>query len=340
MIPSSGRVCAAIDLGTVTSRLLVACVDEDAITPLVRRTVITHMGEGLNTSGFICDAAIQRVLDAAEQFNEALRDLRSELAGEGEEALRIPVYAVATSAMRDARNSARVVELLATQGIDVEIIEGSREAKLSFQGTLSGFPLLLPEQNRQVMIIDVGGGSTEVIAGLQSVSSSGAQNLLLQQAISFDIGSRRVTERFLHSDPPAASELEAARTWIAEEISPFFATLEPTVNGKRRMVFAVAGVSTTTVSILRQMVQYDPKQVHATVVSSDELAGILERLSTITLAQRRSIVGLEPERASVIVGGMLTLLEMLRAAGASEFVVSETDILEGILLEYSQETPI
>jgi exopolyphosphatase/guanosine-5'-triphosphate,3'-diphosphate pyrophosphatase len=382
MTPSSTNICAAIDFGTVTSRLCIARVEQGAVTPLVRRSIITHMGEGLDACGLISEAAIARVLDAVAEFNKELHKMQSsralqEHAPRDAQAIAIPVRAVATSAMRDAQNSAQVQERLAARGINVEIIEGTREAELSFRGTLSGFPLASselaapsslrakpcnpelslqavsgttppralkpeplappasPDLQRPVMTIDVGGGSTEVIAGIQSLEPSGKENLVLEQSISFDIGSRRVTERFLHSDPPVPAELDAARAWIAAEIAPFFEGILPLVPepAPARSVFAVAGVATTAVSMLKEMTEYDPERVHGTTVSYKELSELLQRLSAVTLAQRRTLVGLHPKRASVMIGGVITLLEMLRAARAQSFIVSETDILEGILLE-------
>ncbi|MCL2756637.1 MAG: Ppx/GppA family phosphatase, partial [Coriobacteriia bacterium] len=123
---------AAIDLGTVTSRLLVASIDKGVVLPLARRSVITHMGEGLAESGRICDAAADRVLQAILQFKESITVVAAELRAAGLECPRIPVRAVATSAMRDASNSAEIIALLAEQGITVEVIAGAREAELSF----------------------------------------------------------------------------------------------------------------------------------------------------------------------------------------------------------------
>ena len=345
-----GSVRAAIDLGTVTSRLLVARIDAAGIKPLARKTIITHMGEGLAQSGRIGEAAIKRVCNAISVFKAIIADVCANLGLDktGENPVHIPVRAIATSAMRDAANSDEIITLLAESGLFVEVIAGRREAELSFRGTLTGFPLgyplrslassprnetreekfLPPEQKRSVMTIDVGGGSTEVIFGEQSYTADGSQKVLIEKAISFNMGSRRITDRFLHSDPPAACELAAARDWISEELATFFSALKKTPD----VVIAVAGVATTTVSVLERMENYDPEKVHGTVVTLQELEALLESYVALPLSSRCAIVGLEPGRAPVIIGGTLALASVLRAAGVDAFIVSESDILQGILL--------
>ncbi|MCL2757035.1 MAG: Ppx/GppA family phosphatase, partial [Coriobacteriia bacterium] len=244
--------------------------------------------------------------------------------------------AVATSAMRDASNSAEIIALLAEQGITVEVIAGAREAELSFKGTLSGFPRESNEHAEpaiepsvsSIMTIDVGGGSTEVIFGRYDDDAVSHPNLLIEKAISFNIGSRRVTDRFLHSDPPTVDELAAARAWIEAEIKPFFYDCPKTP----RVIYAVAGVATTAVSILEEMREYDRDRVHGTTISTEVFDRMLARLAAMPLAARREVVGLHPQRASVIVGGCITLSCMLHAVQADDFIVSETDILNGILL--------
>ena len=338
-------ICAAIDLGTVTSRLLVARVDAGdtgpsankkvrnieplaykkaiSIEPLARKTIITHMGENLAQTGRISDLALERVVKAVHEFKEIIVEVRDEF-DQGD----VKVRAVATSAMRDASNSAEVIRQLDEQGLKVEIITGEQEAELSFLGTLSGFPLERPIKSRTVVTIDVGGGSTEIIIGEQGFDLSGSQKLLIKQAISFDIGSRRVTDLYLHEDPPAEHEMRRARDWIVTQTASFFRSFDE----KPEMVLAVAGVPTTVVSMLKMMKVYNPELVHGTVVSLQELDTVMNKIESVPLRVRRELVGLNPERASVIVGGCLVFRCMLEELGVESFVVSETDILQGILL--------
>ena len=325
MTRSSADIRAAIDLGTVSSRLLVARVDAHVVEPIVRRTIITHMGEGLVSTGRISDEAIKRVFAAVATFKETLAAVREDIIATGVECPLIPIRAVATSAMRDASNSAEIVALLADNGINVEVIEGAKEAELSFRGTLSGFPT---RDMGTIMIIDVGGGSTEVVIGEYVQDINGAYSFLIEKAISFNIGSRRVTELFLRSDPPAKNELESVRDWIAEETKEFLTSLTATPD----VVFAVAGVATTIVSILKGMEVYDPDLVHGTKVPLTDLDELLISLASLSLDQRRNVKGLQPDRAPVIVGGCIVFSCILHIIGADSFIVSETDILQGILL--------
>ncbi len=342
---------AAIDYGTVTTRLLVADVTDRGVEPLLRKTTITHLGEGLALTGAIGSAAVQRICAATREF---MSDI---VAFVGHEC---PVTAVATSAMRDAANSAEVLAALSELGINVEIIAGEREAYLSFIGTISGFQTadaapvdvaaggsapadVTPTADvvaggsaieqpsniagKRVLVVDIGGGSTEVILG--SVSSAVKQSPSLLAAHSFNVGSRRVTDMFLHSDPPATTELKQARDWIDAQLGTFFSD----TNGKPDMMLAVAGTATAAISIRERMAVYDPACVHASVMFADELAAITTRLATLPEQERQKVVGLQPERASVIVGGLLVLQAVLKVCELPSFIVSESDILQGILLD-------
>jgi exopolyphosphatase/guanosine-5'-triphosphate,3'-diphosphate pyrophosphatase len=324
-------IIAAIDLGTVTSRLLVANVKDGIITPLRREMIMTHMGEGLNTTGRIGDAAVKRLLNAVSIFKDAILDVQRIYVDkrDSDGVMTIPVYAVATSAMRDASNSAEVLHELSNAGINVEIIAGKREAALSFAGTLSGFTL--PQEPEPVMSVDVGGGSTEVIAGIWggAIASTSLHSYNIIQSHSFNIGSRRVTDMFLACDPPSSDELHAARDWIRDGMASFFQGL-----GERpKSLYAVAGTATTVVSVRDAMEPYDPDKVHGSKVTRAELQEVSKRLASVPTDKRRNIVGLHPDRASVILGGLITLDVVMELIGMDAFTVSETDILQGILLD-------
>jgi exopolyphosphatase/guanosine-5'-triphosphate,3'-diphosphate pyrophosphatase len=325
-------ILAAIDLGTVTSRLLIGQVDDSTagkVKVLARDIIITNIGEGLAASGVISDAAIARVSAALLQFKEVIARVQAERKLTGMACVEVPVQAVATSAMRDAENSQAVLAEFSKLGIDVEVIAGAREAELSFLGTLSGFEL--PATPQPVMSIDVGGGSTEVIFGtVQTNSRSSVPKPLIEIAHAFNIGSRRVTEMFLASDPPQQSELDAAKQWINSQISDFFAKLP----GQAQTIYAVAGTATSAISIREQMRVYDSKLVHGSKLSIQELDDLLANLAAMTLEQRSQVIGLQPGRAPVIVGGLLCLRCALAASAQNQLTISETDILEGIILSH------
>ncbi|MDR1358120.1 MAG: hypothetical protein LBJ48_02020 [Coriobacteriales bacterium] len=350
-IQATRTVRAAIDLGTVTSRLMIGRVAGGAgcgsagaeasategvvehsstaggkrgvaaacgsVEVLEQSVIITNLGEGLAASGIISSAAREKLIGALLQFRETLAEVKARLACEGRGVLDIPVKAVATSAMRDATNAQDVLRELDELGFAVEVISGSREAELSFRGTLSGFS----ELPGRVLTIDVGGGSTELILG-----TSSAQILASH---SFDLGSRRSTEQFLLSDPPSAAELSAAREGAREQIAGFIASLPK----RPAEAIAVAGTATSAITIRDSIRVYDSALVHGRRLSAEELDAGIARLSVLRLEERKLVAGLHPGRAPVIIGGLIILSAVLKALGKDSLLVSDTDILQGILLE-------
>ena len=307
---------AAIDIGTVTCRMLVVDADELGLHELTREYAITNLGEGVDATGELKPEAIDRVVRAIDGFL-AVRD---SLSTPDHPVVR--TVAVATSAARDARNAAEFAARLRERGIELSVIPGSREAALSFSGASIDF------SGERLMVVDVGGGSTEVVMGM-----GGAEPLC---AHSFNVGCRRVTEKFLASDPPAPEELARARAWIREQMASWFAGQAKEAASLERVV-AVAGTATTVVSIRDRMETYDSSRVHKARVSRQELLEVYERLAALPLSKRMQVVGLDPKRAPVMVAGLLILLEVLDFAGIDAFTVSETDILHGITLAVSHE---
>lgn len=307
---------AAIDIGTVTCRMLVVDADESGLHELTREYAITNLGEGVDATGELKPEAIDRVVRAIDGFL-AVRD---SLSTPDHPVVR--TVAVATSAARDARNAAEFAARLRERGIELSVIPGSREAALSFSGASIDF------SGERLMVVDVGGGSTEVVMG-----TGGAEPL---RAHSFNVGCRRVTEKFLASDPPAPEELARARAWIHEKMASWFAD-QAKEAASLECVVAVAGTATTVVSIRERMETYDSSRVHKARVSRQELLEVYERLAALPLSKRMQVVGLDPKRAPVMVAGLLILLEVLDFAGIDAFTVSETDILHGITLAVSHE---
>lgn len=301
---------AAIDIGTVTTRLLVGDVADGRIDEVFRSTDITHLGEGLTQTGRLSADAMRRVADVLTRYAEKIAQLGA-----------VATAAVATSASRDAANGADFMELAASRGIAVRIISGDVEARLSFAGATSSL------EGEGLLVVDVGGGSTELVLG--SSGDADAVDTAIETARSIDVGSRRVTEMFLHSDPPTSAEMDAAREWIASELRAYFDALR----GKPRRMIALAGAATTLAAIHMEMAEYDAQRVHGSVLSGSDLAEITEMLARLPLERRREVVGLHPDRAPVILGGCLVLESALALAGLGEFTVSEHDILYGILLD-------
>ena len=307
---------AAIDIGTVTCRMLVVDVGESGLHELTREYAITNLGEGVDATGELKPEAMERVVRAIDGFL-AVRD---SLSTPDHPVIR--TVAVATSAARDVRNAADFAARLRERGIELSVIPGAREAALSFSGASIDF------LRERLMVVDVGGGSTEVVTGMGGVEPVCAH--------SFNVGCRRVTEKFLASDPPAPEELARARAWIHEKMASWFAEQSKEAADLERVV-AVAGTATTVVSIRDRMEAYDSSRVHKARVSRQDLLEVYERLAALPLSERKQVVGLDPKRAPVMVAGLLILLEVLDFAGVDAFTVSETDILHGITLAVSHE---
>lgn len=305
---------AAIDIGTVTCRLLIADIDEaGGIEELHRDYAICNLGVGVDKTGHLAPEAIERVGGTVERFADALASLRV--------ADPIPVRTCATSASRDADNAADFKERLAAFGIVPEVIPGEEEAALSFAGATSAFP------GETVAVADIGGGSTEIIAGLASATPAHAH--------SFNIGCRRVTERFFTQDPPTADERARACAWIAEEFAPYMATLVDGGFLSSRLI-AVAGTATSIISMREQMQVYDSSRVHGAVATRADVNALIDRIAPMNLAERQQIVGLDPGRAPVILAGLLIMRQLLETADLDSFTASERDILHGIILGMAQ----
>ncbi len=302
---------AAIDIGTVTARMLVADVGGGTVREVARRSTITHLGAGWSETGVLSEAGMTRASDAIASFVAEARELGV-----------VRTVAVATSASRDAANSAEFLDRLERIGVRPEIIPGDREGYLTFLGATYGFC------DERVMVVDVGGGSTEVVFGSACVAE-GERTVDIDAVRSIDVGSRRVTELFLKSDPPRRHEVEQAAEWIAGELRPFFSTFRQ----RPAEMVAVAGTATSLAAIELGLEPYDPERVHGYPLTGAALLDTLERLTGMTTEERRHVVGLEPDRAEVIVGGALVLQAVMAYAGLSSTLVSEHDILYGMMLD-------
>jgi exopolyphosphatase/guanosine-5'-triphosphate,3'-diphosphate pyrophosphatase len=289
---------AAIDLGTNTTRLLVADVAGGQVDEVVRETRITRLGEGVDGRRRLLPLPIARVRNCLSDYRRRLEGLGAERA-----------LAVATSAVRDAENGeAFLGEVEWSYGFVTRQLSGDEEALLTLRGVSNGRTLA-----PGTLVLDVGGGSTELI-------SDGFHT-------SLDIGSVRLTERFLPSDPPTRRELDACAGAVAallaermpEDLRPLTA-------------IGVAGTVTTLAALDLDLAEYEPDRVHGHVVSARGVDEQLERLASLPLAARREIPALEPERAPVIVAGVVIVREVLRHFGLDALEASEHDILTGAAL--------
>ena len=300
-----GRV-AAVDQGTNSTRLLVAEPDEvGGFEDLARDMVITRLGEGVDETGRLAPEALQRTLVVLARYVRRAKALHVE---------RIRV--AATAAVRDAANAAdfeRPVRELA--GSPLEIVSGEEEARLSFLGATRGLDAPPP-----FLVLDIGGGSTEFVLGSERPSA----------AISTQMGSVRLTERFVRSDPPEASELDRMRAAIGELLDDVERAIP--AHDERTFV-AVAGTSTTVQAVALGLDFYDPERIHRTRLARTDAARVSLRLAAMTTAERAALPVMAPGRADVIVAGSVILVEVMERFGFGEAVVSETDILDGLVLE-------
>ena len=297
---------AVVDIGTNSTRLLIAEVGDGRVEELDRRTTVTRLGEGLEASGRLSDAAMARVSDALASYREAIDAYGAER-----------VVAVATSAMRDAANGPAFRDDIQRRfGMDARTISGDEEARLTFLGATSG-----RDAAGATLVIDIGGGSTEFVTGRPGADPD--------FHVSTRMGSVRHTERHLHHDPPTPDELDA----VAEDAR---ATVEADVPADVRehvgAGIAVAGTATSLAAIDQELDPYDPDKVHGYRLSLARCKALVERLAGLTVAERRELAGLHPDRAPSIVAGAAILLESMRAFGLDSVEISETDILHGAAL--------
>jgi exopolyphosphatase / guanosine-5'-triphosphate,3'-diphosphate pyrophosphatase len=303
---------AAVDIGTNSTRLLVAEVDDGQIEDVVRETRITRLGEGVDARHRLLPVPMTRV-------RNVLTDYRRVLESEGAERRLL----IATSAVRDAENGeAFLGEIEWSYGFKTRLLSGSDEALMMFEGVTTDRELA-----EGTVIVDIGGGSTELVVG-------GPDGLTWHDSI--DIGSVRLTERFLHADPPAEGELEQA----AAEVRALLADQVPEdVRSGVHSVIGVAGTITTLAALALDLQEYDRDLVHGSELTANALQNQLERLASMPLAERRTVPALDPERAPVIVGGAIVAREVLRFLGRDRLEVSERDILDGAALAAAELPP-
>ena len=295
---------AAVDLGTNSTRLLVADVDDGRLDDVVRRVKITRLGEGVDERKRLLPGPIARVRNVLVDFRREIQELGAER-----------TLLVATSAVRDGENGeAFLGEIEWSYGFATRLLSGDEEAHLTFLGAALGRDLAA-----ETLLLDIGGGSTEFVVG-------GADGPRFHESL--DFGSVRLTERFLHTDPPSADELDACARAVRELIDMRIPSdLRPMT------AIGVAGTITSIAALDLGLDEYDPEQVHGHRLSRAGVAAQLERLAALPLAERREVAALDPERAPVIVAGAVILQEALDRFGLDGIEASEHDILDGAALK-------
>jgi len=299
------RVCS-IDIGTNTTLLLVAEHNGNELVPVHEEANITRLGQGVDATKRLAPEAIERTVACLEQY-------RAAAAQHGATRFRI----AGTSAMRDAAG-AEIVQAAVERlfGVKAEVLSGDEEALCTFGGALSGLGLAA---DAEVVVFDIGGGSTEFVRGTPRSKPSFAK--------SFDVGSVRMTERHLLGDPPHKTEIDAARADIARVFATLPKEARPASGSK---VVGIAGTVTTFAAMHQELRTYDPNKVHGAKLTRDAIETLVDMLTRTPLQARKNIVGLDPKRADVILAGGLVLLGCLDALQAKELIVSDRGVRWGL----------
>jgi exopolyphosphatase/guanosine-5'-triphosphate,3'-diphosphate pyrophosphatase len=302
---------AAVDCGTNSTRLLV--VDDDGAA-LDRRMQITRLGQGVAASGRLAPEAIDRTIRVLEEFRWIM---------DGHCVGRVRM--TATSAARDAANRDEFLDAArVAAGAPAELLSGEQEGHLSFTGATTGLdPALAP-----LLVVDIGGGSTELIAGPRPAEPGVEPEIAGVRSL--DMGCVRVSEGYLAGDPPTGTELDAARRAVRGLLDGAIA--EVPALGEPATLVGLAGTVSALARFDLGLAEYDREQVHHHWLTRDAVDDMLGRLAADTVEQRQQRPAMERERADVIVGGALILAEVMGRVGADRCLVSESDILDGLAM--------
>ena len=303
---------AVVDIGTNSTRLLIADVEAHDLRELDRRSTVTRLGQGVDATGRLSEEAEQRVFKTLEAYREAIDAAGCERR-----------TAVMTSAVRDASNGAAFAAAVTERyHLDARTLTGDQEARLTYLGATSARP---GSDSTRVLVVDIGGGSTELVLG-----SSGE----VRFHVSTQIGVVRHTERHIHSDPARPAEIDALRSDVRPALQ---AAVPPEIRASAQEMVAVAGTATSGAAIDLELESYDAARVEGHVLTRDTVQLIIERLAALPLQERKQVRGLHPDRAPTILAGMLVLAEVMDAFGLANATVSDRDILLGVAIETARE---
>ncbi len=299
---------AVVDIGSNSTRLLIADRDGNRITELDRRSEVTRLGAGVDTDGRLREDAMERVFRTLDGYQAAIQERGCERA-----------VAVLTSAVRDSANGREFAdEVQRRYQLEPHVLAGDDEARLTYLGATSERD---PADRTPTLELDIGGGSTELVIGH-------GQEVVFH--VSTQAGVVRQTERHIHTDPPTEAEMDE----LAQDVRAILAAAVPA--DRRESVghaIGVAGTATSLAAIAQRLDPYDPEKVHGYLLDAAECARILAELAQMTLAERRQVPGLHPDRAPTIVAGVIIFREVLDLFGLNRIEISEHDILRGAALE-------
>lgn len=301
------RAVAAIDCGTNSTRLLIA---DGRGRPVERQMRITRLGEGVDEKGILTDEAIERTVSVLRDYRETMRRLS---VSKGR--------LVATSAVRDATNRSAFLGAAAqATGLEAEVLTGIEEGRLSLAGAVGD----LDPSDGPFLVVDIGGGSTELVVGKSPQDPE-------LEAVSLQLGCVRITERFFRSDPPTRDELDDAESVIGGTLDTVIAE-HPRLVTARRLI-GLAGTVSTVAALRLGLKEYDRAQVHHAVLTRIDAEEWYRTLAAEVAVARLDRAGMVPGREDVIVGGALMLVTVMSRFGFEECVVSESDILDGMVAD-------
>ena len=291
-----------VDIGTNSVRLFIP--DEKELILSKKFMEITRIGEGVNENKMLSELAMSRTIDGIKNLIEICRinDVDK-------------IYAMATSAVRDALNRDVFINRVYEEtGVRIEVLSGEDEARMGYVGAVKGLKDL---DNDNYLIIDIGGGSTELIE---------VDNGVMVKMKSFDIGAVRLTEKFKLSNPPKKTEVDAMREYINSVIGEYLKEV-------RAVAIGIGGTITTISSVKNQLAKYERTKVHGSVIDKEDIDGIFNRLLKMTNDKRRNVIGLDVLRADIINAGILILQCILKMIQSEFVIVSDYDNLEGYYYE-------
>jgi exopolyphosphatase/guanosine-5'-triphosphate,3'-diphosphate pyrophosphatase len=302
---------AVVDIGTNSTRLLIADVGNHGVSELVRESIVTRLGQGVDATGRLGEEPQARVFAALERYAAAIGEQECEASA-----------AVMTSAVRDAANGAAFAAAIRDRyGLTGRTLSGDEEAAYTYAGATAARP---PNDPTERVVIDIGGGSTELVCGARG---------RLAFHVSTQIGVVRHSERHIHTDPPTGAEVAQLAAAVDADVA---AAVPEDVRARAEAAIAVAGTATSCAAIDLGLEVYDTAKVEGHVLSHQRLEALLERLAALPLEQRRSVTGLDPDRAPTIVAGVVILTRVLDAFGLDAVEVSDRDILWGVALDLAK----
>ena len=300
----------AIDIGTNSMRLLVAEYIDGKLYNREKFVNTTRIGQGVDSEGYISEEAIERNIKALKEFSDIANEKGCEY-----------IYCIGTSALRDSKNGNEFINLAKVEtNVDVDIISGEEESNLAFIGVLQGL-----DDTNNILVLDIGGGSTEFILGDESG---------IKYAKSENVGALRMTEKFLSTDPICENEFEDMSNFIEETISD---TINILKEKNIRQIVGIGGTITSVSAINQELETYFMEKIHGSKVNEKELDNILQNLKKMTLNDKKNIKGLQPKRADIITAGVRILNIIMKKLEKENIIVSEYDNLEGLICQKARK---